>query len=123
MRKISTHNAPQAIGAYSQALVANGFVFTSGQIALTPAGEFAAGGVEDQARQVFANIAAVLDASGSGVGKIVKTTLFLVNIADFEAVNALYAEFLGDHKPARSTVAVKELPRNALIEMECVALI
>ncbi|MDR0747712.1 MAG: RidA family protein [Helicobacteraceae bacterium] len=121
MQIISTENAPSAIGPYSQAIVHNGLLYASGQIALNPDGGFESGDVTAQAKQVFSNLKNVLEAGGSGVDKVLKTTLFLTNIDDFAAVNALYAEFFGNHKPARSTVAVKALPKNALIELECVA--
>jgi 2-iminobutanoate/2-iminopropanoate deaminase len=121
MRIISTGNAPKAIGPYSQAIVHGRLLYASGQIALKPDGEFENGDITAQAKQVFSNLKNVLEAGGSGVDKVLKTTLFLTNIDDFAIVNALYAEFFGDHKPARSTVAVKALPKNALVELECVA--
>jgi 2-iminobutanoate/2-iminopropanoate deaminase len=119
----SAPNAPAAIGPYSQAVASGGFVFASGQIALRPDGSFVGSNVTDQAKQVFSNLKAVLEASGSGTDKVVKTTLFLTDIDDFASVNALYAEFFGSRKPARSTIVVKQLPRNALIEMEAIAAI
>ncbi|MDR0664791.1 MAG: RidA family protein [Helicobacteraceae bacterium] len=121
MQIVSTPNAPEAIGPYSQAITHNGLVFASGQIALKPDGSFVGSGIADQTKQVFNNLKAVLEASGSGVDKVLKTTLFLTDIKDFALVNSLYAEFFGAHKPARSTIAVKQLPRNAMIELECVA--
>ncbi|GHV01367.1 reactive intermediate/imine deaminase [Campylobacterota bacterium] len=123
MQIVSTQNAPSAIGPYSQATVHNGVLYASGQIALTPQGEFVSGDVTAQAKQVFANLKAVLEAGGSGVEKVLKTTLFLADIDDFATVNALYADFFGSHKPARSTIAVKTLPKNALVELECIALV
>ncbi|MBD3793338.1 MAG: RidA family protein [Campylobacterales bacterium] len=123
MQNIQTPNAPAAIGPYSQAMIANGMVFTSGQIALTPAGEMVDGDVSAQCVQVLANLKAVLDASGSSLDKVIKTTIFLADMDDFAAVNAIYAEAFGDHKPARSTVAVKTLPKNALVEIDAVALV
>ncbi|GHV06807.1 reactive intermediate/imine deaminase [Campylobacterota bacterium] len=123
MQIVSTQNAPSAIGPYSQATVHNGVLYASGQIALTPQGEFVSGDVTAQAKQVFANLKAVLEAGGSGVEKVLKTTLFLADINDFATVNALYADFFGSHKPARSTIAVKTLPKNALVELECIALV
>ncbi len=123
MKIVTTPNAPAAIGPYSQAIIANGMVFTSGQIALTPEGAFVEGGVEVQTTQVLANLKAVLEAAGSGLDKVVKTTIFLANMEDFAAVNGLYEAFFGTHKPARSTVAVKTLPKNALVEIEAVALV
>ncbi|MBD3810375.1 MAG: RidA family protein [Sulfuricurvum sp.] len=123
MQNVQTPNAPAAIGPYSQAMIANGMVFTSGQIALTPAGEMVDGDVSAQCVQVLANLKAVLDASGSSLDKVIKTTIFLTDMDDFAAVNAIYAEAFGDHKPARSTVAVKTLPKNALVEIDAVALV
>lgn len=123
MKSISTPHAPSAIGPYSQAIQAGGFLFTSGQIALTPEGTFVEGGIEAQTKQVLENLDAVLKAGGATAEQIVKTTIFLANMDDFAAVNALYGTFFGDHKPARSTVAVKTLPKNALVEIEAIALI
>ncbi|MBE0495531.1 MAG: RidA family protein [Campylobacterales bacterium] len=123
MKPISTPQAPSAIGPYSQAIQAGGFLFTSGQIALTPEGAFVKGGIEAQTKQVLANLGAVLKAGGATAGQVVKTTIFLANMDDFAAVNALYGAFFGEHKPARSTVAVKTLPKNALVEIEAIALI
>ncbi|MDR3347548.1 MAG: Rid family detoxifying hydrolase [Helicobacteraceae bacterium] len=121
MQIVTTKNAPAAIGPYSQAVAHNGLLYASGQIALLPNGEFAQGGAAAQAKQVFANLKNVLEAGGSGTDKVLKTTLFLTDINDFEPINALYAEFFGDHKPARSTIVVKQLPKNALVELECIA--
>jgi 2-iminobutanoate/2-iminopropanoate deaminase len=123
MTIVQTPNAPAAIGPYSQAMIVNGMVFTSGQIALTPAGEMLTGDVKVQCSQVLSNLQAVLEAAGSSLDKVVKTTIFLDNMDDFGAVNELYALAFGDHKPARSTVAAKTLPRNALVEIEAIALI
>lgn len=120
---VQTPNAPAAIGPYSQAMIANGMVFTSGQIALTPAGEMLTGDVREQCAQVLANLQAVLEAAGSSLDKVVKTTIFLDNMDDFTAVNELYAQAFGMHKPARSTVAVKTLPKNALVEIDAVAMV
>ena len=122
MQYVQTGKAPAAIGPYSQAVKANGMVYTSGQIALTPAGEMLTGDVTAQTKQVLSNLAAVLDAAGSGLDRVVKTTIFLAEMDDFATVNAVYAEVFGDHKPARSTVAVKTLPKNALVEIEAIAL-
>jgi 2-iminobutanoate/2-iminopropanoate deaminase len=104
-------------------MIANGMVFTSGQIALTPAGEMLSGDVSVQCVQVLSNLKAVLEAAGSSLDKVVKTTIFLDNMDDFGAVNAIYGEAFGNHKPARSTVAVKTLPKNALVEIDAIALI
>ncbi len=120
---ISTEKAPKAIGPYVQAIKANGFVYTAGQIPIDPkTGDFVAGGITEQTRQVLENLQAVLEASGSSIKQVVKATVFLKNIGDFAAMNEVYAEYLGDAKPARSTVAVAELPRNALVEIDLVAL-
>lgn len=123
IKKVQTSNAPAAIGPYSQAMIANGMVFTSGQIALTPAGEMIDGDVSAQCVQVISNLKAVLEAAGSSFEKVIKTTIFLADMDDFTAVNAIYGEAFGDHKPARSTVAVKTLPKNALVEIDAIALI
>lgn len=123
IQNVQTSNAPAAIGPYSQAMIANGMVFTSGQIALTPAGEMVDGDVNAQCVQVLANLKAVLEAAGSSLDKVIKTTIFLADMDDFAAVNAIYAEAFGNHKPARSTVAVKTLPKNALVEIDAIALI
>lgn len=123
MTIVQTPNAPAAIGPYSQAMIANGMVFTSGQIALKPSGEMVEGDVSAQCAQVLSNLRAVLEAAGSSFDKVIKTTIFLDNMDDFAAVNTLYAQAFGDHKPARSTVAAKTLPRNALVEIEAIALV
>jgi len=122
MQYVQTDKAPAAIGPYSQAVKVNGTVYTSGQIALTPAGTMVEGDVTAQTRQVLSNLTAVLEAAGSGLDKVIKTTIFLDNMDDFATVNALYAEAFGEHKPARSTVAVKTLPKNALVEIDAIAL-
>ncbi len=122
MNVISTPNAPCAIGPYSQAIVANGMVFTSGQIALRPDGTFLEGDIEAQTTQVLENLQAVLTEAKSSLNRVVKTTIFLANTDDFASVNAVYGSFFGEHKPARSTVAVKTLPKNALVEIEAIAL-
>ena len=122
MQYIQTDKAPAAIGPYSQAVKVNGMVYTSGQIALTPAGEMLTGDVSVQTKQVLVNLTAVLEAAGSGLDKVIKTTIFLDSMDDFATVNEIYAEAFGDHKPARSTVAVKTLPKNALVEIDAIAL-
>lgn len=122
MEIIATTNAPQAIGPYSQAIVSGNLMFTSGQIALQSDGNFLEGDVTVQTRQVLLNLSAVLEAGGSCLANVVKTTIFLTNMDDFQRVNSVYGEFFKDHKPARSTVAVKALPRNALVEIEAIAL-
>ena len=122
MKTISTAGAPKAIGPYSQAIVANGLVFTAGQIALRPDGTFVSGSIAEQAEQVIQNLAAVLEAAGSSLDKTVKTTVFLADIADFPAMNKVYAKHFTS-KPARSTVAVKTLPKGALVEIDAVAVV
>jgi 2-iminobutanoate/2-iminopropanoate deaminase len=122
MEYVQTNNAPQAIGPYSQAVKVDGMVYTSGQIALTPQGEMLKNDVAIQTRQVLKNLHEVLKAAGSSLEKVVKTTIFLADMDDFATVNEIYAEAFGEHKPARSTVAVKTLPKNALVEIDAVAL-
>lgn len=123
MEKIYTKNAPDAIGPYSQAVVANGFVFTSGQIAINPAsGSIEAYDISSQTKQVMENLKAVLEAAGSNLESTVKTTCFLADMADFGVFNEIYGEYF-TNKPARSCVAVKTLPKNVLCEVEAVALI
>jgi len=120
---IATDKAPAAIGPYAQAIKANGLLFCSGQIPLDPeTGELVAGNVAAQTERVMANIAAVLAAAGTGFDRVVKTTIFLADMGDFATVNEIYGRSFPDHKPARSTVAVRSLPRGALIEIEVVAL-
>lgn len=115
-------DAPQAVGPYSQAIVAGGFVFCSGQTPLVPATmRIEALTIEDQTRQVLANLATVLSAQGLGLQHIVKTSVFLKNFADFARMNAVYAEVFGKHRPARTTVEVSRLPLDALVEIECIA--
>ena len=122
LKVISSDKAPSAIGAYSQAVQAGNLLFCSGQIALDPStGELVQGDVAIQAQLVMENIAAVLSASGVGFDDVVKTTIFLVEMGDFAAVNEVYGGYFSSHKPARSTVAVKSLPRGALVEIEVVA--
>ena len=119
---IASPDAPKAIGPYSQATVAHGFIYTAGQVALDPATtELVPGGVKEQTERALQNLAAVLAAAGSGLQHVVKTTVFLVDMADFAAMNEVYAKHFGDHRPARSTVAVAGLPRGARVEIEVVA--
>jgi len=122
---IQTEKAPQAIGPYSQGVIASGaFIFTAGQIPLDPvSGNFVEGGIAEQTRQVLKNLSAVLEAAGSSLRKVVKTTVFLQNLEDFAAMNAIYAEFFRENPPARSTVQAAKLPRGALVEIEAVALL
>ena len=122
MEIIATTNAPQAIGPYSQAIVSGNLIFTSGQIALQSDGSFLEGDVTVQTRQVLRNLSAVLEAGGSKLSNVIKTTIFLADMEDFQKVNSVYGEFFNEHKPARSTVAVKALPRNAMVEIEAIAL-
>jgi len=122
MKQIETANAPAAIGPYSQAMVQEPFVFTSGQIPLSPGtGEITGGGVREQTEQVMQNLKAVLEAAGSSFQRVLKTTCFLTDMAGFAAFNEVYGKYFTG-KPARSTVAVKALPRGALVEVEAVAL-
>ena len=119
---IATKNAPGAIGPYSQGIKANGFVFASGQIGLEPAtGELVKGGIEEQSRQALLNVKNVLEAAGSSLDKVVKTTVFLKDISDFATMNAVYSEFFKADCPARSAVQVAALPKNALVEIEVIA--
>ncbi len=121
-RPVATERAPSAIGPYSQAIVAGGLLFASGQIALDPArGELVPGGVEAQARQVLANLAAVLEAGGSSLRSVVRCTVYLVSMDDFAAVNAVYAQAFGETRPARATVAVAGLPKGARVEIDAIA--
>ncbi len=120
---VSTPSAPAAIGPYSQAIATEGFVFASGQVALDPAtGHLVSGDVRDQTRRALENLSAVLAAAGSAPGLVVKTTVFLTSMADFAAMNEVYATYFADTPPARSTVAVAELPRGARVEVEAIAL-
>ena len=123
MEYIHTDKAPKAIGPYSQAIKIGDFIFTSGQIALTPDGVMREGDIEVQTTQVLTNLKNILEEAGSSLDKVIKTTIFLANMDDFAKVNEIYAKFFGSHKPARSTVAVKTLPKNALIEIEAIATI
>jgi 2-iminobutanoate/2-iminopropanoate deaminase len=122
---VRTESAPAPFqGApYSQAIVANGFVFVSGQLALKPGEKELSGGtIEEQTEQVFANLAAILTEAGSGLDKLVKTTVFLQNLDDFQGMNSVYTTHVGDQPPARSTVEVAQLPSGALVEIEAIAL-
>lgn len=120
---ISTDNAPAAVGAYSQGIIANGFVFTAGQVPLIPGtSNLAEGGIEAQTRQVMNNIKGVLEASGSSMSAVVKTTVFLADIDDFAAFNAIYGQYFPQDPPARTTVQAGALPIGALIEVEAIAL-
>ncbi|HXG58113.1 MAG TPA: RidA family protein [Thermoanaerobaculia bacterium] len=122
MKFVATDDAPKAIGPYSQGVIANGFLYTSGQIALDPAtGDLVAGGFEDEARRVFENLQAILRSGGSGFDRVVKATVYLTDLANFQALNAIYAGYFGDHKPARTTVEVAKLPKGASVEIDLIA--
>ncbi|MBR4167201.1 MAG: RidA family protein [Bacteroidales bacterium] len=122
MKQINTKNAPAAIGPYSQAVSSGGFIFVSGQLPIDPAtGEFPEGGVEAQTRQSLSNIKSILEEAGSGLDKVLKTTVLLADMGDFAAMNGVYAEFFGTPYPARCAFAVKTLPKGALVEIECIA--
>ena len=122
MKVVNTNKAPKAIGPYSQAIEANGLIITSGQLPIDPAtGEFAPGGIKEQTRQSLSNAKAILEEAGIGLGNVMKTTVFLSDMNDFAAMNEVYAEFFSEPFPARSAIAVKTLPKNALVEVECIA--
>lgn len=120
---IQTDRAPQAIGPYSQAVKANGLIFASGQIPTDPqTGQFVTGGIAEQTQQVLTNLAAVLEAAGSDLSKVVKTTVFLLDMEEFGAMNEVYGKFFGEAHPARATVQAARLPRDARVEIEVIAL-
>ena len=122
MELIETDSAPAAIGPYSQGVKEAGLVFTAGQIALDPTTmEVVEGGIEEQTEQVLRNLAAVLEAGSTSLSNVVKTTVFLADMGDFAAMNEIYAKHFGDHRPARSAVAAKTLPKNVLVEIEAIA--
>ena len=121
---IQTDRAPHAIGPYSQAVRAGNLVFASGQIPTDPAtGEFVSGGIAEQTEQVLRNLSAVLEAAGTGLDRVVKTTVFLAEMVDFAAMNEVYARFFTSEPPARATVAAAGLPRNARVEIDAIALV
>ena len=123
-QRIQTDNAPAAIGPYSQAIKANGFVFVSGQIPIDPqTGEFVSGGIAEQTARVLKNLTAVLEAAGSSLEQVVKTTVFLADMKEFSGMNEVYKDFFPTPPPARSTVAAAGLPRDARVEIEAVALV
>jgi len=122
MEPISTTSAPQAIGPYSQAIKANGFIFCSGQIPLTPEGKLNTGSIEEQTHQVLTNLSNVLKAANSSLNKVIKTTVFLSNMNDYIKVNKIYASYFKKNKPARATVEVARLPKDVKIEIECTAI-
>ena len=122
MKAIQTNNAPTAIGPYSQAIEVNGFIFASGQIPIDPAtGEFIKGGIKEQTRQSLLNAKSILIAAGTDLNRVVKTTVFLSDMANFTAMNEVYSTFFEQPFPARSAVAVKDLPKGALVEVEVLA--
>lgn len=122
MKAINTEKAPKAIGPYSQAIEAGGMIFASGQLPIDPAtGEFAEGGIKEQTRQSLTNAQHILEEAGTDLAHVVKTTVFLSDMDNFAAMNEVYAEFFSMPFPARSAVAVKTLPKNALVEVECIA--
>ena len=124
MKVISTKKAPAAIGPYSQAIQVGNLVYTSGQIPIDPAtGAFAEGGIKEQTRQSLTNVKAILEEAGLSMSNVVKTTVFMTDMGDFAEMNAVYAEFFSEPYPARSAVAVKTLPKGALVEIEVVAAI
>ncbi|MDW8140943.1 MAG: RidA family protein [Candidatus Bipolaricaulota bacterium] len=123
-RTVKTERAPQAIGPYSQAVIANGFVFVSGQIPLDPAtGQLVSGDIQQQARRCLENLRAILEASGTTMGNLVKVTVFAKDLKDFQAINQVYSEYCKENPPARSFVEVSRLPRDAAIEIEGIALL
>ncbi|ARJ39114.1 RidA family protein [Sporosarcina sp. P21c] len=122
MEYVKTEQAPQAIGPYSQAVKVNGVVYTSGQIPLTLAGEVVSGGIEAQTNQVLQNLSKVLEEAGSSLQQVIKTTVFIQDMNEFGALNAIYEEHFGEHKPARSTVEVARLPKDVRVEIEAIAL-
>ncbi len=122
MKALHTTNAPAAIGPYSQAIEINGFVFASGQIPIDPStGKFVEGGIKEQTRQALTNASHILKEAGTDLSHVVKTTVYLADMNDFAAMNEVYATFFKEPYPARSAVAVKDLPKGALVEVECIA--
>jgi 2-iminobutanoate/2-iminopropanoate deaminase len=123
MQTIATPDAPRAIGPYSQAMLTGGQVFTAGQIALDPTSmELVPGGVAEQTERVMLNLRAILEAAGSSMASVIKTTVYLVDMGDFAAMNEVYARHFGDHRPARSTVGVAALPKGARVEIDAIGL-
>jgi 2-iminobutanoate/2-iminopropanoate deaminase len=122
MDYVATSDAPQAIGPYSQAVKANGLVYTSGQISLDPAtGNLVEGGFEEQVHRVFRNLEAVLHEAGSSFDRVLKATVYLTDLANFQTLNTIYAQYFGEHKPARTTVGVSQLPKGSAVEIDLVA--
>ncbi len=123
MDYVATSDAPKAIGPYSQAVKANGLVYTSGQISLDPAtGNLVEGGFEEQVHRVFRNLEAVLREAGSSFDLVLKATVYLTDLANFQTLNTIYAQYFGEHKPARTTVGVSQLPKGSAVEIDLVAL-
>ncbi|MDZ5474333.1 2-iminobutanoate/2-iminopropanoate deaminase [Bacillus sp. 31A1R] len=123
MKVITTTEAPAAIGPYSQGIVVNNMFYSSGQISLTPAGEMLNGDVKEQTHQVFSNLKAVLKEAGASLDTVVKATVFIKDMNDFAVINEVYGEYFSTHKPARSCVEVARLPKDALVEIEVIALV
>ncbi|MGB5946985.1 RidA family protein [Paenisporosarcina sp.] len=123
MKAVSTTKAPAAIGPYVQGMILNGMFYSSGQIPLTAEGNMVEGSITEQTHQVFANLKAVLEEAGSSLQQVVKTTVFIKDMNDFVAFNEIYGQHFGDHKPARSTVEVARLPKDAQVEIEVIAVI
>jgi len=122
MRTISTDKAPKAIGPYSQGITASGFLFLSGQVPLDPGtGQLVQGTVQEEVTRILDNLKAVLEAGGSGLQRVVRTTVYLTSLEDFASMNEVYARYFGDHRPARSTVQVSALPRGARVEIDAIA--
>lgn len=122
MKSIHTNNAPAAIGPYSQAIEVNGFVFASGQIPIDPStGNIVEGGIREQTRQALTNASKIMEEAGLTLANVIKTTVFMADMNDFAAMNEVYASFFKEPYPARSAVAVKTLPKNVLVEVECIA--
>ncbi len=123
MKVVHTGKAPQAIGPYSQGIIVNNMFYSSGQIPLRPDGTMVEGGIKEQTHQVFRNLKAILEAAGASLDTVVKTTCYIKNMDDFAAMNEVYGEYFSEHKPARSCVEVARLPKDALIEIEVIALV
>ncbi|CAM4375029.1 endoribonuclease L-PSP [Bacillus manliponensis] len=123
MKVVQTNAAPQAIGPYSQGIIVNNMFYSSGQIPLTPSGELVTGDVTEQTEQVFQNLKAVLEEAGASFDTVVKATVFLKDLNDFDAVNAVYGTYFAEHKPARSCVQVAKLPKDVAVEIEVIALV
>lgn len=123
MKAVSTTKAPAAIGPYVQGMIVNGMFYSSGQIPLNAEGVMNEGTIEEQTHQVFANLKAVLEEAGSSLAQVVKTTVFIKDMNDFATLNDIYGHYFDDHKPARSTVEVARLPKDAKVEIEVIALV